>query len=249
MHDFGLNLQKLIDIQPKKNCNILAEGTFGLYDKKEEKVVQTAYDYKQLLETARKIIKYDEDNLIWPENRFTGEQPKFWQLLQFLKHYDLVFHEFTPIQWQQRHRLEFINELYNSYYACKFEFVKSQSLYGTPLGYLFSDFIKFKKLQNRITMKKFPVLCSLVTTDDIKKTDELIAYLFDQFEQNEFTLDVKTEKYEGTRVLLALKDQSVLNYIGLTVLENWKIDGKIDFSPLIGYMDAVEKYIETDYLI
>lgn len=257
VHDFGLNLPKLVDIQAIKNANILEEGTFGLRDKQSEEIVITAYDYKAVLELARKIIKGNEQEKVWPRSatHYNGEKPEYWQLHKFLEDYELVFHTFTPIVWQCKHRLEFVNSLYHDYYACKYDDVLRQSIVSSDahnIGHLFNEFLKFKKLRNRIALRKFPVMCSLVTKDSVDHTStgELVEYLFNQFEENEFTLDVKSEGgYRGgTRFLLGLKDQLILNYIGLTVFENWKVDCKIDFNPLIEYMDNVEKYIETKFL-
>ena len=253
MHDFGLNLQKLIDIRPKKNTNILVEGTFGLYDKEQSKVIKSAYDYKQLLDRAREIISCDEREGIWPKHTssYEGEKVEFWKLHQFLRDYELVFHEYTPIAWQQKHRLEFANELYNGYFVSKFDAILRQECRNPKIHnahYLFSELIRFKSLKNRITLKKFPVLCHIYSVDKSNNTQEIIDYLIDQLEQDEFTLDVRTEDHKIV-ISLALKYRETINYIGLTVFENWKVDTKVDFNPLIKYMDEVENYIETEYLI
>lgn len=246
MYDFGLDLQRLINIKSNKKTNILAEGTYGLYDKKEEEVIFIAYDYKQVLEKVRPRIKNEEVDNTWM--RGNKEKREHWKLHTFFDDYDLVFHEFTPISYQQKHRIDFINELYHGYFTCKFEDILGEANYGTSNKYMFDSFVKDKKLKNRINIRKFPFVCCISTKDDIREIDNLIPFLFDQFDEKEFKLDVKAERHVGTKVFLSTANKDIITYLKLTVSENWKVETVIDFSGMIQYMDEIENIIETRFL-
>lgn len=248
MHNFGLDLRKLIDIKSNKQSNILAEGTFGLFSKKEDEVIFVSHDYKQILEKVRPWLHNEEAG--WLRDSEWANTKKNWIFHTFFDEYDLVFHEFMPKAWQEKHRIDFINDLYNDYFSNKFNEILRDSLFRTNSSsqHMFNQFIDFKKLKNRINIQKYPILCNVVTKDDVKQIDDFIPYLFDQFEQNEFSLDVKTERFVGTQVFLAIKNKTMVNYLKLTVSENWKVETFIDFSDMICYMDDIEKIIETKFL-
>src|ERR1700676_3328141 len=99
IHDFGLNLHKLIDIKSSKQSNILPEGTFGLFDKQQDEVILVGHDYKQILDKIIYYISHDEDKSLWTGDRNNTQVRKSWEFHTFFKNYDLVFHEFTPVAW------------------------------------------------------------------------------------------------------------------------------------------------------